>query len=96
MHDLALIMLMAAVSYATRILGLVATSRVGTNPALANWLDRLGNLVLVIILARILIDAPVEMLAGVGIAAIAMLLTSRFLLSMWIGVAVTAAVRMLA
>ena len=94
MHDLGLIVLMAAVSYATRVVGFVATGWMGKSSSVVKWADRLGNLVLVVILARILWDASVTIWVGVGVAVAAMILSSRFLLSMWLGVAIVAAARL--
>ena len=95
MHEFGLIILMAAVSYATRIIGFVATGWIGESSTVVKWTDRLGNFVLAIILARILIAAPPIVWAGVGAAVVSMLLSSRFLPSMWLGVAVVAAGRLI-
>lgn len=95
MTDLGLILLMAAVTYATRIIGFLATERIGASASLVKWLDRLGNIVLIIILGRILVGAPLLLWVGVAVAVTAMAISSRFLLSMWLGVAVVAAGRFL-
>lgn len=94
-YDFGLIIVMAAVSYATRIIGFVAADRFGQSSSLVRWMDRLGNFVLVLILARILAVAPPVVWAGVAVAVAAKVVTSRFFLSMWLGVAVVAAGRLI-
>lgn len=93
MNEFSLILLMALVTYATRVVGFLAVDRLGSSPSIIRWSDRLATLVLAIILAKILFAAPLAIWIGVSATAIFMIATSRFLLSMWLGVAIVAIAR---
>ena len=95
-NEFGLIVMMAAVTYATRILGFLAVHWIGPAPLITRWSDRIANLVLAVILAKILLAAPQSIWVGVAVATVVMLVTSRFLLSMWLGVAVVALGRAMA
>jgi uncharacterized membrane protein len=90
MNEFGLILLMALVTYATRVFGFLAVDWLGSSPSIIRWSDRLANLVLAFILAKILVAAPLAIWIGVAGAAMLMIFTSRFLLSMWLGVAMVA------
>jgi len=96
MNEFSLILLMALVTYATRVVGFLAVDLSGSSPSLIRWSDRLATLVLAIILAKILVAAPLAIWIGVSAAAIFMIATSRFLVSMWLGVAIVAVARAIA
>lgn len=96
MNEFGLIALMAAVTYATRIFGFLAVHWIGPSPAMIQWSDRIANIVLAVILAKILMAAPQSILVGVAAAVIIMIVTSRFILSMWMGVAIVAIGRSIA
>lgn len=90
--ELVIISVMALVTYATRIGGVVGMSLFAMTPRVKAFLKWLGSSVVVALLASALVDGTPRMGLVIAVAATAMFLTRQALVAMLMGVCASIAV----